>query len=734
MWRSKIPNGQFHSKIFRRLFFTYVIMILLFLSGYCGIVIKDYNAHAKTQIDQNFSLKSEEVGNLLDRKLFEAQYMVSNINGSATIKALYGTLVISKSSVESYLASQVSKEMTSIKTQGNNLSVYNIILLFNDCNKAYTASSVISLQNPYVNMHNISNVLRVGTASELLEIESRNIVFNKEFLLYCDDYNYTYSGASKGTILVLMNKDEILKQVTCAIGDDIGFEMTSNGEQILTQGKLDGIVYTYQSTMNDNISYQIYVPESNFTPEWNGIVFVTIGVGVLLSIIFIIISWIVSSKHYSPYANIVKIMQHKDSRILQDGDTDYLVQEIGALVTERNATKDRIVEISPYVKQGVLYGVLNGNMQAEQLKILYGENYIGTEMVYFAVAVINLMYKGKQDSSNSYSRAMGKVEQKAEQLSTERCKLDCCIKNSNNIFCILNLDDAQDWEEIFYQLHKEIRMELEDDSYQITFGVGRLEDDLSRLKAACQEAENALNQMIIGGRNEVYFYEVKLVPESDDYYFPKDSAKRLAKDFKEKNLADLKEYLNEIYEKNIKEFDVSAKAMGLLVDELHLVTVNVLKSFNLYCTTSIQITKIEEAATIEEIFSYYEMVFETIVKELPELVDTKEELEKVEREILEYIDENYTDTELSLTYLVEKFQVTNKFISIICNNHYGVNYLQYVQKKRIMYAVELMKENQYTIEEVARMSGYTNVLTFRRNFKSIIGMNPSDYIVPRQES
>nr|WP_300842213.1 AraC family transcriptional regulator [uncultured Acetatifactor sp.] len=66
-------------------------------------------------------------------------------------------------------------------------------------------------------------------------------------------------------------------------------------------------------------------------------------------------------------------------------------------------------------------------------------------------------------------------------------------------------------------------------------------------------------------------------------------------------------------------------------------------------------------------------------------------------------------------------------MSLLCKECFGVTYLQYIQTKRIRKAEELLRERQYTLTEVCAMCGYTNQLTFRRNFKSITGVNPSTY-------
>ncbi|MBN2222442.1 MAG: helix-turn-helix transcriptional regulator, partial [Vallitaleaceae bacterium] len=48
-------------------------------------------------------------------------------------------------------------------------------------------------------------------------------------------------------------------------------------------------------------------------------------------------------------------------------------------------------------------------------------------------------------------------------------------------------------------------------------------------------------------------------------------------------------------------------------------------------------------------------------------------------------------------------------------------------EKRIAKAVVMMEESSYSLEAIAEKCGYCNLLTFRRNFKSVMGVNPGDY-------
>ena len=131
--------------------------------------------------------------------------------------------------------------------------------------------------------------------------------------------------------------------------------------------------------------------------------------------------------------------------------------------------------------------------------------------------------------------------------------------------------------------------------------------------------------------------------------------------------------------------------------------------------------------TLQEIFDYYDAALLSVIDTLHEQAEQVEEDSRLEEDIAEYIDAHYCDADLSMQSLTSKFNVSNKYLSLLCKGRFGVTYLQYIQSKRIEKAAELLREKQYSLTEIGIMCGYTNQLTFRRNFKSIMGVNPSVY-------
>lgn len=183
--------------------------------------------------------------------------------------------------------------------------------------------------------------------------------------------------------------------------------------------------------------------------------------------------------------------------------------------------------------------------------------------------------------------------------------------------------------------------------------------------------------------------------------------------------------LEEIYRRNVQEDDLPLTEIRLMVDELHLTCRSALRAVFDLSATHIQIERIREAATIEEIFTYYRTVFSTALSQQESLPSPSEE-RALEEDICAYIPQNICNPDLSLNALADRFGVSTKMIGLICKNAWGKTFLQHVRDQQIQRAVQLLQDTDAPLEEIAQQCGFTNLLTFRRNFKSVMGMNPSD--------
>ena len=99
----------------------------------------------------------------------------------------------------------------------------------------------------------------------------------------------------------------------------------------------------------------------------------------------------------------------------------------------------------------------------------------------------------------------------------------------------------------------------------------------------------------------------------------------------------------------------------------------------------------------------------------------------VYEELDAFVEASYADSGLSLTMLCDRFHLSSKSITSYYYRHYGMTYLKHVKRLRIEKAKELLRRSDDPIDSIAQAVGYTNTLSFRRNFKEETGLTPSDW-------
>jgi two-component system response regulator YesN len=83
--------------------------------------------------------------------------------------------------------------------------------------------------------------------------------------------------------------------------------------------------------------------------------------------------------------------------------------------------------------------------------------------------------------------------------------------------------------------------------------------------------------------------------------------------------------------------------------------------------------------------------------------------------------------DFSLELLASELNVTPQHLSALFKERVGVNFIEYVTRRRMLYAAKLLKENRMSISEVACSCGYGDSAYFRRLFSRTYGMSPHEY-------
>lgn len=96
--------------------------------------------------------------------------------------------------------------------------------------------------------------------------------------------------------------------------------------------------------------------------------------------------------------------------------------------------------------------------------------------------------------------------------------------------------------------------------------------------------------------------------------------------------------------------------------------------------------------------------------------------------ILDYIDKHLTDPDMSLRRVSGIFAYTQKYFSHLFKNNVGVGFCEYLNEKRMKYALSLIREGEKEVSKISERCGFTDPLYFSKVFKKHIGTSPRSYI------
>lgn len=95
--------------------------------------------------------------------------------------------------------------------------------------------------------------------------------------------------------------------------------------------------------------------------------------------------------------------------------------------------------------------------------------------------------------------------------------------------------------------------------------------------------------------------------------------------------------------------------------------------------------------------------------------------------ILEEIQSQLGDYNLTQAPIAMKFGLTERKLSSLVREQTGMTFAKYLEKQRITRSLELLQKGELTIEEIALAVGYGSDKSFRRAFKQLMNCPPSDY-------
>ncbi|RXZ82188.1 response regulator [Paenibacillaceae bacterium] len=96
------------------------------------------------------------------------------------------------------------------------------------------------------------------------------------------------------------------------------------------------------------------------------------------------------------------------------------------------------------------------------------------------------------------------------------------------------------------------------------------------------------------------------------------------------------------------------------------------------------------------------------------------------RDIIAYLDGHYFE-DISLIDVATRHHIAPSYLSKLFKTVTGENFIEYVTRKRMEKACELLRSSEQKVNEIAELVGYENQRYFSQVFKKFTGVTPSEY-------
>lgn len=442
----------------------------------------------------------------------------------------------------------------------------------------------------------------------------------------------------------------------------------------------------------------------------------------LLTSIFLII--IGSRKISNPLTEIISSFEN-DSENIIDQQKDIL--DILKSSVSRISDENRILQLTlPCAQEKFLISFLNST-----------ENYMDKETCdkiidslpfkydYFSVIIIRMCPTLKfADTYNSqeYSNIQIGVFDIIKEIFSAEYNSFIIPSKSDELYIILNLDDNESNDSNIKEILTKICALMEFDHEYITLAVGKskIYKELNGLRSAHKEALASINTVAFSDVSN----SISLNESEINFNFSPDEERQLLRILTTETASSAKTLLESVFKANI---GINARSMRQMYSQILNIILKAMR---------IKGIPPEDPEKPDFEFSYdiLSLPLPDIYDRILSLLDYMTETDRtysfrtsVSQKIIEYIEQNYTNSSMSLEFLADYFNYTSANISAMIKSTLDIGFHQYLTELRIGKAKKLLTETQKPISQIYKECGFNSQQTFYRTFKKITGLTSGEY-------
>lgn len=396
--------------------------------------------------------------------------------------------------------------------------------------------------------------------------------------------------------------------------------------------------------------------------------------------------------------------------------------------------KNYYYESLPVMKEQFMGSLLEGTLEEnkiEELKNLYDSEL---EANYYAVAVIRSESVNLEDTQENKQEVMYSHLLPVSQKQIVEENLESIFSYRSFIYLdwvivIALLEDSNDISIFINGMNQICKISSRMLSVNTSAGIGQPCNSLAGLSHSYKAAKSAFEYRILVDPNQaIYIQDIE--PKAEERIrIDENEVQTIMKDIKVGSKEELQESINQLILK-VKYSKISISQLQLSLMEIYVELIRLGRvyevdaeqiagaDFNLY-------QDINKFSTLDEIGSFLLGICMKVRRLIRrERTDTAKLLTQ---KAIAYIDENYSNQELSVDMICGILNVSAAYFSTIFKKETGMGFVNYLTKVRMEQALHLLNSTSEKAYTIAGQVGYAEPNYFSYVFKKEYGVSPSKY-------
>ncbi|MFC7679638.1 helix-turn-helix domain-containing protein [Paenibacillus sp. GCM10028914] len=537
---------------------------------------------------------------------------------------------------------------------------------------------------------------------------------------------FAYIADQEGNLISHIGLDEEFVNLKALPHKGSPSQLTWNGKEMLvteTTSTYNGWTYVSAQPKEIVLGKAYYIKELTFT-----VFIAALILGLAVAAYFAYRS----SRPFLKLLQILPVSKADDKPLAVRNTVDYIRSSVSDLIERHDDLKGRLEEQLPLMRNVFIDRLLSGGYTSMR-DVETAMEHSRIELIGTQYAVVILRLRGYHAPYNEeILTEMDIVKLRIHDRIKELFHNGVIVHDLGENLIALLLYGEESETDLFIvnmrtslqEMHEVLTMETDTGLYM---AAGGCHSRLTELYRSFGEAKFVLQHAKWNENNPILYHDdVDLTVPS--YFYPSDVELRLIQLVKSGNKTDTTQLIEQITERNRKE-----RQLPLVVEQLlaHELCGTLMKC----CEQAAGADITDEVETIHKAADPKRSPWETIDMLCISFLNLcrknaerkKSHNDHLMNRLIIYIDEHYSESDLSLSVLAAEARTSEAYISYFFKEQMGLNFSDYLEDIRMREAKQLLLESGKAISEIAAAVGYLSLNTFSRAFKRANGISATEY-------